>query len=650
MHWRPSLTTRLTLAASAASLLPFAVGATVFALAPADMVANLVHADQDRALRVASAELSERRSALRERAAELPDERARKLIAGRDEDALRAWFGDRARPLRIEFRTGTVQFPDDGPVAAYAALDGGSGSAVRGVAVIDELTDAELRAIADDAGFDLAYARGGEVVASTQTAWGARLEPSQATDGTPIMEANGLVARSQPLDPAAETLLVAMADGSRAELLLHSRGAEIGIVLVLLVGIGLSCGVGAALVIDRALRRIAHRAERLAQGDFSSRLPVHGHDAGAVVARSINELSSELQARIGHLQLAFDQLDRTLEGIEDGVCLWSADGVLQVWNRAAERLTHVDVDAAQAGDAPPARFLREQRRPGRRRVLLPLRDGRAQLAVDLVVNTTRDGGVLQVFHDATRALSLEQARQNFLVTAAHELRTPLVSILGFSATLVDPDVDLGDTIRSAAIHRIHEESLRMREIVERFFESSLLATDRIDVASEATDLAAVVAAAIDRAVPPDAVVHSDVPSGLEAWADPTALRRVLAAVLDNAVKYGDGQVEITSRAADDSVALCVTNSGGGIPERERDFVFEPFYRVDPEMRSNAGGSGLGLYMARRLTEAMGGSVELDDLPDGRPGLTVRIVLPAVTKDGGAADRQSDEGSRTRMPR
>ncbi len=413
--------------------------------------------------------------------------------------------------------------------------------------------------------------------------------------------------RGVMVDAERGARLVASLDGSKLGLLLRGRGDTFRIALGLLLGAGVLCAVATALVMDRALTRIADTAERMSGGDFEARLEVVGSDAGARVAASLNELAGALQERIGVLESTVDRLDRTLAAIDDGVCTWSRDGALETWNAAAAALTGTSLEAARAGAAVTA-ALREARVPGRRRALLPIGDGANHLVVDLAVRRTRDGGTLQVFRDAAPALSLEQARSNFLVTAAHELRTPLTTILGFAATLADDELPLTEVDRAVAIQHVLAESERLADVVQSLFDTSLLVRDRIEVSLERVRVADVVEHVVGASHAPMVELVGDV-DATEVRADRSALERALAAVLDNAVKYGAPPIQLEVMAADDErIAIVVRDHGGGVPADHLDALFEPFNRLDPEMRSDVGGAGMGLYTARRLLGAMDATV------------------------------------------
>ena len=113
-------------------------------------------------------------------------------------------------------------------------------------------------------------------------------------------------------------------------------------------------------------------------------------------------------------------------------------------------------------------------------------------------------------------------------------------------------------------------------------------------------------------------------------ADPAALRRVLANLLDNAVRHAGTAVDVTVSIVDSEALLSVTDDGPGIPATDRDRVFDRFTRLDAARGRHGGGAGLGLAIVRELVRAHGGTVTLSD---AGPGLRAAVSLPAVARLG-----------------
>jgi two-component system phosphate regulon sensor histidine kinase PhoR len=403
---------------------------------------------------------------------------------------------------------------------------------------------------------------------------------------------------------------------------------------------------------SRTVRRFADRVRLLADGDYGTTLPVRGEDAFAELAGSVNRLSHQLEAQLGQLEQTANAFSRTLETLEEGICVWDEDGDLQYWNHGSEQLTGISRERADRTD-PVVALLHAERAPGTRRINLPVRRAGGGLVVDLVVTAMPGGGILQTFRDTTLVDMLQQTQRNFMATAAHELRTPITTILGFADTLSNPELQLTERQRDEFLDIISEQSHHLQELAEAFFTSYQLANERVEVSITATMVDGAIREALERlrAASPersDAVdaVTVDVPERCAALADRRALVGVIAALVDNALKYGAPPLSVKAQVDGGMVAVLVRDAGQGIDHYHQARVFDPFFRVDVDMRQGVGGAGLGLFTARKLIEAMHGAIRVrSDIGDGT---TFIVELPIAPVD--AAAPEGDQPATARTPR
>ena len=208
-------------------------------------------------------------------------------------------------------------------------------------------------------------------------------------------------------------------------------------------------------------------------------------------------------------------------------------------------------------------------------------------------------------------------RTTLLAGISHDLRTPLARIqLALGMLSEKPDRDLVD--------RVLRDVEGMNELIARCLEVSRDFAEQDSVELDLCDLLAGVAAEF---------AHTGVDIRGSKGPDcrlrirPLALRRILANLVDNAVRYGGGQpIDIEYRIEDGRVEVCVLDRGPGIPESEREAVFRPFHRLEPSRSSRTGGSGLGLAIVRQLANTNGWSVELLPRPGGGTAACVRVPL------------------------
>ena len=330
------------------------------------------------------------------------------------------------------------------------------------------------------------------------------------------------------------------------------------------------------------------------------------------------------------------QAARVLETVGDGVFLVDANGVVRLWNRAAEAITGIareEIVGRSLTDLLPG-----WERASARAETLPLEraDGERWLSISGVAF---DEGVVYAFHDITEERALEQIRQDIVATVSHELRTPLAAIYGSALTLNRDDLELQRGVKTKLLNVIADESARLTSIV-----SDLLLANQLDagllephIAScDARDLVEGVVAAA-RTHLPDGVrveldpVGKDVPA---VAADESQLRQVLDNLLDNAIKYSPagGDIRLTVEAVDGGVRFAVADDGLGIPAVEQGRIFEKFYRLDPDMTGGIGGTGLGLYIARELVRRVNGRIWVE--PNNGHGSVFYVEVPAAAEAAG----------------
>lgn len=235
---------------------------------------------------------------------------------------------------------------------------------------------------------------------------------------------------------------------------------------------------------------------------------------------------------------------------------------------------------------------------------------------------------------ADTAQRAETATRRFLVDAAHELRTPIAGIQVAAEQLANSASEHhdGSQYRRAAL--LFSDARRAGRLVSDMLDLSRidagLALERDDV-----DVAAVLDGEVDRAAmlaPQITVRRTGLPS-LTLQADPTRLSQIVSNLLDNARRYtpAGGAITVDLRAGDDVAEVTVTDTGPGIPEQERDRVFERLVRLDTGRARDHGGAGLGLAIARALARAHGGDLEC--LPH-EGGAQFRLVLPINARRSG----------------
>lgn len=253
-----------------------------------------------------------------------------------------------------------------------------------------------------------------------------------------------------------------------------------------------------------------------------------------------------------------------------------------------------------------------------------------------------------IIRDISAIRALEELREGFVATVSHELRTPLSLIRGYAETLLHLELD--ESEKRAYIEKIDEVTERLSSLVGQILDVTHLQADPLILERAPVLFASLVArlkgdlatgGRADRLV---VLLPADLPA-LEV--DGARVGQVLENLVGNAFKYGppDGLVTVSAEVAGDRMTVAVEDEGVGIPEVERPLVTEPFHRAWNVRESRIPGTGLGLFISRRLVEAHGGRLRFEDRADGRPGTRVTFDLPLLP---GARPRRASKQSRSAM--
>ena len=224
---------------------------------------------------------------------------------------------------------------------------------------------------------------------------------------------------------------------------------------------------------------------------------------------------------------------------------------------------------------------------------------------------------------ATRLRELDELKNTFVAAVSHELRTPLTTIIGFSSVL-ESHVD---AMGAEFLSLIQRESVHLESLISNLLLTSNIEAGGLDLREEALDLGGVIDEAVDliRRLHPDRDFRVHMTGSLTMVGDSSRLRQVLTNLLQNAAKYSpDGPITVTARLSEERIRLEVVDEGPGIAPHSREAVFERFRRGDDQ---SVQGTGIGLYLVRELVEGHGGTVRVEDGPDGR-GARFVIDLPS----------------------
>jgi two-component system sensor histidine kinase KdpD len=415
----------------------------------------------------------------------------------------------------------------------------------------------------------------------------------------------------------------------------------LAVVAVAVIGgmaVALGSAIAAAFLINYFFVKPEHTLE-VAQGEQALALAVFlivaavvswAVEAAARRARAAESAARQAETLSGLAQSDFEKRETLRHVLERAR---STFGMESVTLSAREHPSGNWVDVESAGWAPrgkeaPLRFDvaigTELRLIGRGPALFA-EDQRVLQAFAAAAQTAYEGHRLSERADEARELAAaDRQRTALLAAVGHDLRTPLAGIKASVSTLRQTDVQWSEEQRRELLAAIEESADRLDAIVENLLDASRLEAGALSVQPEPVALDEVIGAALLSVPGARDAVSVDVPEDLPlVQADPGLLERVLANLMENAIRHGGGgPVEVVARAGELAARIKVVDHGAGVPRAERERLFQPFQRAGD---GSPQGAGLGLTVARGFTEAMDGVLIADGSEGG--GLTMRLRLP-----------------------
>ncbi|MER5494570.1 ATP-binding protein [Streptomyces sp. NPDC002490] len=347
-----------------------------------------------------------------------------------------------------------------------------------------------------------------------------------------------------------------------------------------------------------------------------------------------------------------DAYGTTPDDLPDGLVIADEGGRVICFNAAAARITAVSPDEALGRPldvALPLEDLEGRRwwrltdpygglaiRVGQpeRNLLLP--GGREVMVTVRYVRSAPQGPVRRVvvsLRDTEARRRTERSHAELIATVAHELRSPLTSVKGFTATLLAKWERFTDDQKRLMLETVDADANRVTRLIAELLDISRIDSGRLEVRRQPVDIGAAVGRHVQAHVaagqPADRFLvrlRQPLPA---LWADPDKIDQVLSNLLENAVRHGEGtvtiEVEPTPCPREPGItgtSVTVSDEGPGIPEESMNRVFTRFWRG-----SKRGGTGLGLYIVKGIVEAHGGTITVGRNPNG--GAQFRFTLPVA---------------------
>jgi signal transduction histidine kinase len=412
------------------------------------------------------------------------------------------------------------------------------------------------------------------------------------------------------------------------------------------VAVGILAGAAIGLDLVRPLRQISAAVQRVSAGDLSQPIPIEGSDVLAQLAESHNRLAGDAQRRNRQLGLILAAVESAepRDGV-DALAERAARDAQIAFGFISTELRFVDPDSVETEERIPGVSLpvRAELRAGDDRMGLILASLPAthtweradQALFDLYASeigvAIRNAELFtQVQEKNVQLRQLSEVKDDFLRGVSHNLQTPLTSIKSNAEAIAasEPEPDARLTV-------ISDQADRLTRMVQQLLLVSRLESQPPRPTADVLAIGPRIQRAWDALGAADRTMAlvDDAPDWL-AVADGDQLDQVLWALLDNAVKYGDGSVDVAIGVEPEARSLwtTITDHGRGLDDSDRAWLFGRFER-GVAGRTSGNGSGLGLYVSRALMRGMGGDLVLDPAVAGR-GASFRLTLPGEPANEG----------------
>jgi signal transduction histidine kinase/HAMP domain-containing protein len=398
----------------------------------------------------------------------------------------------------------------------------------------------------------------------------------------------------------------------------------------------------------RPVRALTRAARRLGQGDFSTSIPAGGSAETTTLANTMEDMRRSLVELTAALRRREAEAQALLQGVVEGVVAVDNARNIRYMNPQAARMLGIDAPSAIArfcGDVlNPALVdgvrpceqlcpIVAARGSGQARATEFLR--RSDGAKRTVVITSAgpvDGLQVQVMRDETELEAVRRARDTVLANISHEFRTPLAAQLASIELLQDGLPVMSREQVAELVASLQRGTLRLTWLIDNLLESVRIEAGQLAIRRQPVSLPQVVEDAAELVAglrsQRQQVLDVDLPDDLpQVLGDVGRLTQVFVNLLANAIKFGPerGTIRVGAARSDGQVETWIEDEGPGVPELERNTIFERFHRSGEE-EPEPGGLGLGLWIVRSIVERHGGHIGVTRPDDARTRFTLTLPV------------------------
>lgn len=397
-------------------------------------------------------------------------------------------------------------------------------------------------------------------------------------------------------------------------------------------------------------------SQKISAGDYQVQVPVSGSDELAILAEEYNKMASKLavyhNSNLEQLILEKKKSEAILRGMEDGLIILDKTLEITGINPAAKKMLGVGMDESPQkhvkrllGTGILKKLLDETLSKGsapdypEEKRVIPVGHSKRQkyLLFSISAINNEKGlllGVIILLRDVTRIRKTEQMKDDFLMSASHELKTPLTS-LGMSVDLLSEEVSQGASQEvKALLEAAGEEVERMKNLVNDLLDMSKIEAGWIEMEFTPVDIDMLFEKSVqvfktqseERGVELKSIPSKGIPKVL---ADPNKVTWILTNLISNSLRYVEkgGKIELSAKKSGSHVYISVADNGAGIPMEYQTKIFDKFVQVNPQ---EPGGTGLGLAICKEIVKAHKGTIWVDSSVG--EGSTFTFTLPIASKE------------------
>lgn len=372
------------------------------------------------------------------------------------------------------------------------------------------------------------------------------------------------------------------------------------------------------------------------------------------LSNELSQVSSKSEVIInaigdGVIFVDSQELIRLINPAAQAILGWSKQDAISLNYKSVLRLTDDKDEVLGEVSDPVYQVLNNNQQIRASKLSLITRNDK-KLIISLVVSPVGEAGsgVIVVFRDITKEATEEREQAEFVSTASHEMRTPVASIEGYLGLALNPQTAQIDIRARDFITKAHESAQHLGRLFQDLLDVSKSEDGRMTSNPQPINIVKFINSILesfrpkieakglsidylpmpdnkgDRVIAPDYIVNLD----------NDHLREIIDNLVDNAVKYTpSGNITINVTGDDEHVTVSVKDTGIGIPAEDIPHLFQKFYRIENKDTNAIGGTGLGLYLSRRLVESMGGRIWVESVRG--EGSTFYVELPRVSEQEAA---------------